>query len=194
MVDINKEYIDKTVNQTNTERDLDFLRPNSFRLSFKDLPHTAFTCQAVNIPAVQMNYAVRPTPFIDIPTVGDKMTFGDLTVRFIVTEGMSNYLELYNWLIGLGFPKDYTQFSSFASKKKTSFSVNNKQNYPEVLAYSDATLSIMDSTNNPKVNIIYKNIFPVSLGGLEFDIVSSTVDYFVAYATFKYSLYDIEVL
>jgi hypothetical protein len=70
----------------------------------------------------------------------------------------------------------------------------NQQGESEVLAYSDATLTILDSTNTPKVHIIYKDIFPVSLEGLDFDIASAGVEYFTAIASFKYTLFEVERL
>jgi hypothetical protein len=62
------------------------------------------------------------------------------------------------------------------------------------LAYSDATLTILDSTNNPKTNIIFYDIFPTSVEALDFDITSSVVPYFVGIASFKYKLFEIETL
>ena len=180
---------------TSTAVTYDYLRPNAFRFSIKDLPKTSFTCQSANIPDLQLGYAVQPTQFVDIPTIGDKINFGDFTIRFIVSEDMSNYLELYRWLIALGFPKDYNQFKNFVGVRPSSFPfVTKKDGTSEVLAYSDGALTILDSTNNAKVNIIFKNLFPISLQALDFDIASQTVEYFTAIATFKYTIFEVEPL
>lgn len=173
----------------------DFLRPNAFRFSIKDLPNTSFTCQSANLPALQLGFAVQPTPFVDIPTIGDKINFGDFTIRFIVAENMANYLELYRWLIALGFPSNYTQFKSFTDKRPSKFPfVTKSDGRDEVLAYSDGTLTILDSTNNAKVNIIFKNLFPISLEALDFDISSQTLEYFTAIASFRYTVFEVEPL
>lgn len=173
----------------------DFLRPNAFRFSIKDLPNTSFTCQSANLPALQMGFASQPTPFVDIPTIGDKINFGDFTIRFLIAEDMSNYVELYKWLIALGFPNDYNQFKNFTFNRPSKFPFVTKTNgESEVLAYSDGTLTILDSTNNPKVNIIFKNLFPISLEALDFDIASQTVEYFTAIASFRYTVFEVEPL
>jgi hypothetical protein len=173
----------------------DYLRPNAFRFSIKDLPRTSFTCQSANLPDMQLGFATQPTPFVDIPTIGDKINFGEFTIRFLVSEDMSNYLELYRWLLALGFPKDYSQFRAFTEKRPSRFPfVTKTSGKEEVLAYSDGTLTILDSTNNPKVNIIFKNLFPISLQSLDFDIASQTVEYFTAIATFKYTIFEVEPL
>jgi hypothetical protein len=173
----------------------DYLRPNAFRFSIKDLPNTSFLCQSANLPALQIGYAVQSTPFVDIPTIGDKINFGDFTIRFLISEDMSNYLELYRWLIALGFPEDYNQFSAFVNKRPSGFPLRNTSaGKDELLAYSDGTLTILDSTNNPKVNIIFKNMFPISLEALDFDVASQSVEYFTAIASFRYTVFEVEPL
>jgi hypothetical protein len=173
----------------------DYLRPNAFRFSIKDLPGVSFNCQSANIPDLQLGFAVQPTPFVDVPVIGDKLDFGEFSIRFLISEDMSNYLEMYRWLIALGFPDNYNQFSTFAKNRPSSFPfVTKTSGKEEVLAYSDGTLTILDSTNNPKVNIIFKNLFPISLAALDFDIASSTVEYFTAIASFKYTIFEVQPL
>ena len=55
---------------------------------------------------LSLGEAVIPTPYKDIPIMGDKITFGNLDVSFIVDEHLENYVSIHNWLIGIGFPKD----------------------------------------------------------------------------------------
>jgi len=173
----------------------DFLRPNAFRFTIKDLPNASYTCQSANLPAIAIGHAVQPTPFLDRPVIGDKMQFGDFVIRFLISEDMSNYLELYSWITALGFPKEYTQFSQFIKGRQNRFPfVLNQAGQSEALAYSDGTLTILDSTNNPKTNIIFKDLFPISLEALDFEIASSTVEYFTAIAAFKYKLFEVEQL
>ena len=190
----NINYIQESTT-TSLSRTYDFLRPNAFKFSIKDMPGVSFTCQSANIPDLQLGFAVQPSPFVDIPRIGDKVNFGDFTIRFLIAEDMSNYIELYRWMIALGFPENYNQFSTFAGKRPSSFPfVTNTSGKSEVLAYSDGTLTILDSTNNAKVNIIYKNLFPVSLQALDFDIASQSVEYFTAIASFKYTTFEVEPL
>ena len=173
----------------------DYLRPNAFRFGVKDIPNVSFTCQSANIPDIQLGYAVQPTPFVDIPTIGDKINFGELAIRFLISEDMSNYLELYRWIVAIGFPKDYNQFSTFIKDRPSRFPfVTRLDGSSEILAYSDATLTILDSTNTAKVNIIFKNLFPTSLSALDFDIASGSVEYFTAIASFKYTIFEVEPL
>ena len=70
----------------------DYLRPNAFRFSVKDIPNVSFTCQSANLPQLALGFATQPTPFTDIPRIGDKLDFGEFTIRFLISEDMSNYL------------------------------------------------------------------------------------------------------
>ena len=172
-----------------------YLRPNAFRFSIKDLPNVAYSCQSANLPSLNLGFAVQPTPFLDIPRVGDKNTFGDFTIRFLISENMSNYLELFEWLIALGFPNNYNQYKSFTGDRLSRFPFyKNGRGDTESLALSDGTLTILDSNNVPKTNIILKDLFPVSVEALDFDVTSSAVEYFVGIASFKYTSFTIEAL
>lgn len=172
-----------------------FLRPNAFRFSIKDLPNVAYTCQSANLPSVQLGFAIQPTPFIDRPVIGDKLNYGDFTIRFLIAEDMVNYLELFEWLIALGFPDNYTQYKNFAGERLSRFPFfKNSRGDTEALGYSDGTLTILDSNNVPKTNIIMKDIFPVSVEALDFDVTSTAVDYFVGVASFKFKTFTIEAL
>lgn len=172
-----------------------YLRPNAFRFVIRDLPNVAYTCQSANLPALQLGFAIQQTPFIDIPRIGDKLTFGDFTIRFLISEDMSNYLELFEWLIALGYPDNYTQYGGFVGERLSRFPFfKNARGNNEALGYSDGTLTILDSNNIPKTNIMLKHLFPVSVEALDYDITSNAVEYLVAIASFKYTSFSIEAL
>lgn len=174
---------------------VNYLRPNAFRFTIKDLPGVAFTCQSANLPSLALGFAIQPTPFLDIPTVGDKNEFGEFTIRFLISEDMSNYIELYDWLVAIGFPNDYSQYRNFTGERLNRFPfVKDSRGTPISVAYSDGTLTILDSNNNPKTNIRFRGMFPVSVEALDFDITSSSVEYFVGIASFRYKSFEIEPL
>lgn len=173
----------------------DYLKPNAFRFSIKDLPNTAFTCQSANLPSVNIGFAQQPTPFVDIPKIGDKLLYGDFVIRFLIAEDMRNYKEIYEWIVALGFPNSYNEYNEFESQRLNRFPfIKNASGATETIAYSDATLTILNSSNIPKINIHFKDLFPVSIEALDFDITSPTVDYFVGIAGFKYRTFTIETL
>lgn len=172
-----------------------YLKPNAFRFVIKDIPKVAYTCQSANLPSLQLGFVTQPTPFVDLPRIGDKLTYGEFGIRFLIAEDMKNYLELYEWLVALGFPNDYNQYKAFAGERYGRFPfIRSPSGGLEIAAYSDATLTILDSNNNPKTNIHFRDLFPVSVEGLDFDVTQPSVEYFVGVASFKYKSFEVEVL
>lgn len=172
-----------------------YLKPNAFRFSIKELPGVAYTCQSANLPSIQLGFAQQATPFRDIPRIGDKLDYGELVIRFLISENMSNYLELFEWLVALGFPNNYNEYGNFTGERLNRFPFyKTTRGTNETLAYSDATLTILDSNNIPKTNILFKDLFPTSLEALDFDVSSPTVEYFVGIASFKFKTFEVEPL
>ena len=169
-----------------------YLRPNAFRFTIKDLPNVAYTCQSANLPSLQLGFAIQQNPFVDLPVFGDKLTFGDFTIRFLIAEDMSNYLELFEWLVALGFPNSYDDYKAFTGERLDRFPFyKTSSGKTDAISYSDGTLTILDSNNVAKKNIILKDLFPVSVETLDFDVTVSAVDYFVGVASFKYRSFEI---
>lgn len=162
-----------------------WLRPNGFRLVVKELPNVSFTCQVSNFPGLQAGSATQPTSFIDLPKIGDKLYHDDLQISFILDEDLANYTELYDWMIGITFPKDYQQFSLLKNRGAT------QTNDPESIAYSDMTLSILDSNNNASIDLMFKDAFPVSLRPSTFNVKDDSVEYMLCDASFRFSMFDI---
>ena len=135
-----------------------------------------------------------PTPLSDIPVPGDKLSYGDLVIRFLVQENMSNYLELYNWLVGLGFPESRDQYIKWNEAQRYRFPAVSDKRLGALGNFSDADFFILDSDNNPNVKISYYDVFPVSLEGLDFDISTGRADYLIGNAAFKYRHYTVEAL
>jgi hypothetical protein len=174
--------------------ELDYLKPNGFKFLVHNLPNVSFFCQSANIPDITLGTATVPTPLVDLHEPGDKLVFGELSLRFLIQENMDNYKEIYNWLIGLGFPESHEQYINYTGTQSYRFPNVNATNQRALGNFSDATLFILDSNNNPKIKIIFKDAYPISLGGIEFEISSGNTDYFVGVATFKYRQYVIETV
>ena len=119
---------------------------------------------------------------IDVP--GERLTYGDLTLRFLVDENMENYISVYNWLTGLGFPETTKEFADLIKDK-------DGQRDPKE-AFCDGTLRILNSNYREVAKVKFNDLFPTSLTSLDFDATNTDVQYFTAEATFKYTVYKIE--
>ena len=166
-----------------------FLSPVGFKFSLKRAPAVAFFCNQANIPSMDLGIAEQPSYLRNIPVPGDKIEFGDLTLRFLVDEDLVNYMEIQNWIRGIGFPENLTQIYEFQKndKEKSPYAETGELNL-----YSDGTLTILDSMNRPKFKVKFNDMFPYRLSTLEFDATQTDIEYFTALVSFKYSIYNID--
>ena len=72
---------------------LDYTSPTQFRFMINQLPKVQFFTQTANIPGISLGELVIPTPYKDIPIIGDKVTFENLTISFIVDEFLENLTQ-----------------------------------------------------------------------------------------------------
>ena len=176
----------------NNPNELDYLRPNAFKFQIHNIPNTSYFCNAANIPEVNLPPATQTTPFVDVGHPGDKLDYGTLMIRFLIQEDMKNFSELYDWMVGLGFPEDYKQAGEYAKTVQYKFPSLSPKDRDGLSRYSDASLILLDSNNNPKVKFTFVDAFPVSLQGLDFEISTGSTEYMTGVAMFKYSYYEIE--
>ena len=156
-----------------------------------------------NLPGITLSETVQNTPFKDIPIMGNKLDYEDLSVTFICDEYLENYTSLHEWMTAIGFPKNRDQFSTFRST--TSNTPTDTRGSSKDIGdvgvstairgmFSDATLVILSNKNNPIVQVKYADVFPTSLSSLDFNQNATDVEYLQATATFKYKLYEIETI
>ena len=60
--------------------------------------------------------------------------------------------------------------------------------------YSDANLMILSNKNNPIVEISFEDIFPISLGALDYTQSATDVDNLIVSAEFAYKIYEVKTL
>ena len=182
---------------------LDYSSPTQFRFLINQLPKVQYFTVAANIPGITLGEGVFNTPLKDIPLLGDKLTYEDLTITFIVDENLENYIEMHTWLTAIGFPKDRSQFREFRSETsnvKTSTRGESKDigdvkaSTPELSMTSDAVMTILTNKNNPVVECRFADVFPTSLSGLTYSQNQTDVDYLTATVSFKYQIYEIVTL
>ena len=166
-----------------------FLSPVGFKFALKRSPKTAFFCNQANIPDITLGIAEQPTYFKDIPIPGDKIDFGDLNLRFLVDEDLGNYMEIQNWIRGLGYPETLKQFDKLEEQDYL-FGAARFSNRGDQI-YSDGTLQILSSNLVPKFQVLFDDLFPYSLSTLSFDATDTDVEYFTADVSFKYTIYNL---
>jgi len=160
-----------------------FLSPIGFKFNITKTPKVNFFCNSARIPEITLGTAVQPTYLKDIDVPGDKLQYGDLSLRFLVDEELENYMALHNWLTGLGFPESAQEFKDLITDQ-------DDQRDP-LEAYSDGSLSILNSNYRNVAIVKFTNLFPVSLTSLDFEATDTDINYFTAEVLFKYTIYSI---
>ncbi len=160
-----------------------FLAPVGFKFALSKYPKVSFFSNTARIPDISLGTAVESTYLKDIDIPGEKLSYGELNVRFLVDEDLKNYMAVHNWLTGLGFPDSAQQFINQTTDEDGQRDLREQ--------YSDGALHILNSNFKDVAIVKFKDLFPIYLTSLEFDATESDISYFTADVTFKYTIYDI---
>ena len=158
-----------------------FLSPIGFRFLLNNFPEVNYFCQSATLPGISISTIPVPTPLKTIELSGDEVAFEELTIKFIVDENMKNWLSIYDWIIGLGFPTKEGQ------AKYIKLSENSELT-------TDATLTVLSGNMNPQINFVFQNCFPLNLSSIAFDSGGTDIDYVTADVSFRYDVYTVENL
>jgi len=183
-------------------REFNYSQSNQFKVYLGLFPKTEWFVVRANIPSVTLGQAVQATRLIDMPVVGDKLTYDQFYMTFIVDEKLENYMELHNWMINIGFPQNYSQFDSLIRPDGTTRPVGKTSDsriagFGKVSdrdLYSDITMFILSSKNNPVAKVKMYESFPVSITNIEYSQQESDTTYAECTATFAYSFFTLEAV
>jgi hypothetical protein len=181
---------------------LDYAAATQFKFNITKLPKVEFFCTSVNIPGITLGETSQSTSLKDIPIPGDKLSYASLNVSFLVDENLENYREIHGWLTGLGFPRSHEQFETFINAGKDRFPTSNATansresgkvddvGFDVGAQYSDATLTILSSKNNPILEVRFRDLYPTSLSGLSYDQQAGDTSYLIGDVSFSYQIYE----
>ena len=160
-----------------------FLSPVGFKFTLSKFPKVTFFSNTARIPDITLGTAIQSTYLKDIDIPGEKLTYGELNVRFLVDENLENYMKIHNWITGLGFPESAQDFIVKTTNEDGIRDLKEQ--------FSDGSLHILNSNFNDIAVVKFRDLFPIYLTSLEFDATESDINYFTADVTFKYTIYDI---
>ena len=151
-----------------------FLSPLGFRFHVRKLPNVSFFTQQAIIPTVSLGTANVPTPFSNIPVPGDHLIYADFSLTFKVDEDLTNYIEVYNWMVSMGFPESFDQYT-----------VNPRYQLNSGM-YSDGVVEILNSAKGAVAEVRFVDMYPTMLCDVSFDTRSTDVNYIEATVQFAY--------
>lgn len=160
-----------------------FLSPVGFEFSITKHPKVSFFCNSVKLPDITLETLTQSTYLKDLDIASNKIQYGDLSIKFIIDEDMTNYIAIHNWITGIGFPETPEQYKNLITSE-------NNINDP-LLQFSDGTIKILNSNYRPNITVSFKDLYPVNLSPLDFNSTAGDIEYFTAAASFKYTIYNI---
>jgi len=141
------------------------LSPTGFKLTInrEKFANTEFFITSFGIPSVTSGEVQTNFRNRIGYTPGEAITFDTLSLRFAIDEDMTNYTEMFNWM----------------------------KNNTDTTERHDMILSVMSSHNNVNKQFQFKESFPTSLSGVEFNSQSADVTYLQADVSFRYNEFAI---
>ena len=147
---------------SNLTTNINMLSPTGFKLTInrEKFANTEFFITSFGIPSLSSGEV--QTNFRNNVgfTPGEALTFESLTLRFAIDEDMNNYTEMFNWM---------------KANRDTNFERH------------DMILSIMTNKNILNKQFQFKDAFPTSLSGVEFNSQATDIEYLQADVTFRYN-------
>jgi len=155
-----------------------FLSNNKFEFVLGRIPNFTFFVQGVNLPGMSLQSSSINTPFSAVSIPGNQITFGTLSLSFIVDEDMQSWYELYNWIVQLGNPRGYNKVGTLTGQPGSVTSTT-----------SDATLILKSNANNPNFQFNFFDVYPTELGDMSFSTTENQ-EFVTSTATFNYGFYE----
>ena len=117
--------------------------------------------------------------------------YDTFNLTFLVDEDLRAWTEIHDWIRGATFP---TNFEEYVNLKRSQPTTNIRAISTKPSVYTDATLTIYSSKNNPNFRIKLVDVFPTTVGSLLFSASDSAENIITADATFRFSYYNYERL
>jgi hypothetical protein len=138
----------------------------SYKIKISGATNLEMRCQSVLLPGVNLGTFQVATPFIMMQEPTNFSYGSPLVITFMVGENLADYLEVYNWMTGLGQPDGFDR--------------------PYNRKFSDASIMILNSAYKTIFNVRFEQIFPLALSQIEFSSTLTEVQYITAQASFNF--------
>lgn len=162
---------------TTIPQNTSFLQSTKYNFVIPNLPFARYFCQSINLPGVTSNDIEVPTPFSNTYRHPTKMAFEPFSISFLIDEDIRVWEETYKWIVALTRPESYKQYVKNQDKDSS--------------PYQDGILTINTNANVPNIRVKFKNVFPVSLSGIQFGTMNSADTTPTADLSFRYDLFEI---
>jgi len=155
------------------QRTDNFLLGSNFIMSCSDFPVMSSLATTVDFPSITLGEVDLAHGFSDIKAPGEKLSYTEIEVSFLIDENLDSWMEVYNFM------------------EKTAG--NNVQERDRSALYTDITVTVLTNKKNSTGRLFtFQDAFPVSLSPLPFDSQTSSTDPIICVASFAISNIKVE--
>lgn len=165
---------------TTIPQNTSFLQSTKYTFVIPNLPFARYFCQSINLPGVTSSEIEVATPYSSTYRHPTKMAFEPFTISFLIDEDIKVWEETYKWIVSLTRPESNKQYVKYRDK--------------DASPYHDGVLTVNTNSNIPNIRVKFKNVFPVSLGGIQFGTTVSADSTLTADVTFRYDTFEFQRL
>jgi hypothetical protein len=163
---------------------INLLHKANFKFEIQALPDVTWFCTHANLPGATLGVANYEQPFVTVPEPGTHVDFDFLDIKIIVDEDLRNWISIYDWIVNLGFTRNFDQYKSIIDGKVT----------PPHGPKEDCTLHILTNKMNPQTGMLayFTDCYPVQISSLDFETQTDDNPHLTADVRFNYTDYRIE--
>lgn len=163
---------------------VNFLNVSGFRLILKRAPNLNFAVQECAIPSISGSPVDTGNMFVNVPKTADHLSYAPFSCMFKLQEDLGDYMEIYRWITGTGYPENHEQYKKLSDQPPSS----------SLGIHSDITLLVLNSSSQASFEVTFFDAFPVDLGEIEFLTTLPDVRYATCTASFAYSHFTVRGL
>lgn len=180
---------------TNEVTNRNLSSPHQFSFKIEKMPTVNFFIQSVNLPGITINPIVYDNPFTDAKVPGDQIIWSELEISFLIDEDYNNWYECWNWMQGIGFPRNFTQNKKLVRGLDENLNGNKRIPLPpkgrQGYTFSDATLFIRTGKNNPNIEVRFVDCWPSGLSQISFETTNDDDNPLTATVNLSYNYYTV---
>lgn len=174
------------------DREPDNINPlinNDFILRIHRAPHVNYFVQSCSIPGITLPAMHMPTPHATVPIEANRPIYDNLSITFKIDEYMINYLQIVNWIRGLGKPAGYSDIRKRFGPDDHPTAPFTENAFP--YKYSDLSLFVQTSIKNPLLEYVFRDAWPVAISQIPLDVTQTDATETIATVFFAYTYFDV---
>jgi hypothetical protein len=153
---------------------------SNFRLVIPKIRLATYFCTEVSFPDLSCEPIRMAHPFAgSLKFFGNKITHGDMNIKFLINEDYSNYNQLNDWFKATLIYDDFFK---------------NGDDVSSNLLSNTGHLLVLTSKKNPVARFRFDGLMITGLSSIEYNSALTDASPATATATFTFTAYDLEAI